>query len=165
MAGTHRLAVARADDHGRAGIAMQSRQAGGVVEMCMGQQQVLQRPQRHPDAADVALDADAPRFSRIAGESVSARQLADIMTRLTGVAYKPFRPGGLGLFSVVIALVRALSPKTDEPFPAWQGMQYMRDMASGRGKLTLLDNARYGKTDWTSVANVMAVTDDVKKSS
>ena len=116
-------------------------------------------------AADVALDADAPRFSRIAGESVSARQLADIMTRLTGVAYKPFRPGGLGLFSVVIALVRALSPKTDEPFPAWQGMQYMRDMASGRGKLTPLDNTRYGKTDWTSVANVMAVTDDVKKSS
>lgn len=109
-------------------------------------------------AADVALDADAPRFSRIAGDSVSARQLAGIMTQLSGVTYKPLRPGGLGLFSLVIALVRALSPKTDEPFPAWQGMQYMRDMASGRGKLTPLDNARYGKADWTSVASVLAPT-------
>ena len=109
-------------------------------------------------AADVALDAQAPRFSRIAGSSLSPRQLAEAMTRLSGQRYKPFRPGGLGLFSVVIALVRALSPKTDEAFPAWQGMQYMRDMLSGRGKLTPLDNARYGKTDWTSAEDVLAPT-------
>ena len=109
-------------------------------------------------AADVALDAEAPRFSRAAGHSVSARQLAEIMTRLTGETYKTFRPGGLGVFSVLIGIVRALSPRTDEPFPAWQGMQYMRDMVSGRGKLTPLDNARYGKTDWTSVSDVLAGT-------
>jgi len=35
-------------------------------------------------------------------------------------------------------------------------MQYMRDMLSGRGKLTPLDNARYGKTDWTSAEDVLA---------
>jgi len=107
-------------------------------------------------AADVALDAEAPRFSRIAGSSVSTRQLAEIMTRLTGQRYTPLRPGGLGLFGVVIALVRALTPKSDDAFPAWQGMQYMRDMLSGRGKLTPLDNARYGKTDWTSAEDVLA---------
>lgn len=108
--------------------------------------------------ADVALDAQAPRFSRIAGSSVSMRQLAEIMTRLSGQRYAPFRPGGLGLFGVLISLVRALSPKTDEAFPAWQGMQYMRDMLSGRGKLSPLDNHRYGKTDWTSAEMVLATT-------
>ena len=108
--------------------------------------------------ADVALDPQAPRFSRIAGSSVSARQLADTMTRLTGNPYTPLRPGGLGLFSILITLVRTFSPKTDEPFPAWQGMQYMRDMFSGRGKLTPLDNTRYGKTDWTSVEDVLAAS-------
>ena len=55
-------------------------------------------------------------------------------------------------------MVRALSPKSDDAFPAWQGMQYMRDMLSGRGKLTPLDNARYGKTDWTSAEAVLATT-------
>jgi uncharacterized protein YbjT (DUF2867 family) len=107
-------------------------------------------------AADVALDPDAPRFSRIAGSSLSARQLADSMTGLTGQRYTPLRPGGLGLFGLVIALVRALTPKSDDAFPAWQGMQYMRDMLSGRGKLSPLDNARYGKTDWTSAEDVLA---------
>ncbi|NGP17018.1 NmrA family NAD(P)-binding protein [Devosia aurantiaca] len=98
-------------------------------------------------AADVALDAQAPRFSRIAGSAVSTRELAAIMTRLTGTPYKPFRPGGLTMFSAVIALVRTLTPRSDDAFPAWQGMQYMRDMLSGRGKLSPLDNNRYGKTD------------------
>lgn len=107
-------------------------------------------------AAAVALDPDAPRFSRIAGSSVSSRQLADIMTKLSGQRFTPLRPGGIGLFGIVIALVRALSPKTEEAFPAWQGMQYMRDMFSGRGKLSPLDNSRYGKTDWTSIEVVLA---------
>lgn len=39
---------------------------------------------------------------------------------------------------------------------AWQGMQYVRDMASGRGKLLPLDDARYGTTDWTRVDTVLA---------
>lgn len=106
--------------------------------------------------ADVALDPAAPRFSRIAGSSASSRQLADVMTRLSGQKYSVLRPGGLGLFSMLINLVRTLSPKTDDAFPAWQGMQYMRDMFSGRGKLSPLDNQRYGKTNWTSVENVLA---------
>ncbi|MET0219429.1 MAG: NmrA family NAD(P)-binding protein, partial [Tardiphaga sp.] len=109
-------------------------------------------------AADLALDPDAPRFSRIAGDVVSARDLAALMTRLSGVSYKLFRAGGIGRLGVIIAVARAVSPKTDAPFPAWQGMQYMRDMSSGRGKLSPLDNARYGKTDWTQAEGVLAPT-------
>lgn len=109
-------------------------------------------------AADVALDSTAPRFSRIAGDVVSARDLAATMTRLSGARYRLLRAGGIGRLSLVIKIARALSPKTDEPFPAWQGMQYMRDMSSGRGKLSPLDNARYGKTDWTRADAVLGPT-------
>lgn len=35
-------------------------------------------------------------------------------------------------------------------FPPLQGMQYMRDMFSGRGKLHPLDNDRYPNLRWTS---------------
>jgi len=108
--------------------------------------------------ADVALDADAPRFLRIAGDVVSPRDLAVLMTRLDGRRWKPFRAGGLGRLSTLIRVARALSPQTDAPFPAWQGMQYVRDMSSGRGKLFPLDNARYGKTDWTRAEAVLAPT-------
>lgn len=115
-------------------------------------------------AAAVALDEDAPRFSRIAGDVVSARDLADVMTRLSGRPYRLLRAGGIGRLGAVIALVRALSPRTDAPFPVWQGMQYMRDMSSGRGKLSPLDNARYGKTDWTRAEVVLAPTIQTSRS-
>ncbi|UUL81425.1 aromatic alcohol reductase [Sphingomonas qomolangmaensis] len=114
------------------------------------------------DVADytavAALDADAPRFLRIAGDVASPRDLAILMTRLEGRAWKPFRAGGLGRLSTLIRIARALSPTTDAPFPAWQGMQYVRDMSSGRGKLSPLDNDRYGKTDWTRAEAVLAPT-------
>lgn len=106
--------------------------------------------------ADVVLDADAPRFLRIAGASMSPRDLAGLMTRLSGRRYRLFRAGGLGLFSVLIKMARTLTPQTDAPFPAWQGMQYLRDMSSGRGKLSPLDNERYGKPAWTPVEDVLA---------
>ncbi|MBA2589881.1 MAG: alpha/beta fold hydrolase [Alphaproteobacteria bacterium] len=77
-------------------------------------------------AADVALDAGAPRFSRIAGDTVSARDLAALMSRLSGKRYKLFRPGGIGLLSILIKVARTLTPGSDAAFPAWQGMQGAR---------------------------------------
>ena len=106
--------------------------------------------------AEAALDATSPRFLRIAGASVSARELAVIMTDLTGERYKLWRAGGLGLLSAVIKLARAVAPSRGEVFPVWQGMQYLRDMASGRGKLEPLDNDRYGTRPWTTARDVLA---------
>ena len=105
--------------------------------------------------ADVALDPAPPRFLRIAGDVVSPRDLATLMTRLDGRRWTPLRAGGLGRLSLLIRVARALTPVTDAPFPAWQGMQYLRDMSSGRGKLSPLDNSRYGKTDWTRAETVL----------
>jgi uncharacterized protein YbjT (DUF2867 family) len=106
--------------------------------------------------ADVALDAAAPRFLRIAGATVSPRQLAALMTELTGQKFGLLRPGGIGLLSALIRIAHTLTPRSDAVFPAWQGMQYLRDMASGRGKLEPLDNDRYGKRPWTSARDVLS---------
>lgn len=108
--------------------------------------------------ADAALDPAAPRHLRISGDQISPRGLAELLTGLGGRHWRLLRAGGIGRLSAIIAIARALTPKTDAPFPAWQGMQYLRDMSTGRGKLHGLDNARYGKADWTSAAAVLAPT-------
>lgn len=102
-----------------------------------------------------ALDEGAPRFLRIAGDVVTARSLAAMMTMLSGRRFGLWRAGGIGRLSALIAIVRTLTPRSDAPFPAWQGMQYLRDMSSGRGKLTALDNDRYGVLPWTSAKDVL----------
>lgn len=108
--------------------------------------------------ADAALDAQTPRFLRIAGNSVSPAQIANILTALTGQHYRTLRPGNIGTLSALIYVVRALTPASEKPFPAWQGMQYLRDMMSGRGKLLNLDNDRYGQRRWASVRDTLART-------
>ena len=105
--------------------------------------------------AAAALDPLTPRFLRIAGDVVTARDLTEIASRVTGARYKLLRAGDLGRFEKVIRLTRTLSPGADEVYPPWQGMQYMRDMFDGRAKLEPLDNARYPELRWTSVGDVL----------
>lgn len=106
--------------------------------------------------ADAALDDEAPRDLRIAGGSVSPRQLAAIATEMSGKAYRPLRAGGLQRLALAIRITRTLAPSPGVVFPPWQGMQYLRDMMSGRGELSPLDNARYGKTDWTDIRTMIS---------
>jgi nucleoside-diphosphate-sugar epimerase len=108
--------------------------------------------------ADAALDHAAPRHLRISGDQISPRGLAELLTGLEGRRWRLLRAGGIGRLSAIIAIARKLTPKTEAPFPAWQGMQYLRDMSTGRGKLHGLDNVRYGKADWTGAAAVLAPT-------
>lgn len=107
-------------------------------------------------AAQAALDPDTPRLLRIAGDVVSARGLATIMTGLTGKKFGLWRAGGIGRLGLLIRIARALDRKRTEVFSAWAGMQYQRDMSSGRGKLQPLDNDRYGVRQWTSARDVLA---------
>lgn len=106
--------------------------------------------------ADVALDDRAPRLLRIAGDAKTPVELAALMTELTGERFKTLRAGGLGRLDLVIRVARTIAPRRDAIFPVWQGMQYVRDMASGRGKLDPLDNDRYGARRWTSARDVLA---------
>nr|WP_305367348.1 NmrA family NAD(P)-binding protein [Xanthomonas campestris] len=108
--------------------------------------------------AAAALDPQSPRDLRIAGNSISPHDIAHLLTELTGERYRMLRPGGLGTMSAIIRVVRALTPTSDDPFPPWQGMQYLRDMMSGRGKLIPLDNDRYGARAWQSARQTLAHT-------
>jgi hypothetical protein len=99
--------------------------------------------------ACVALDTASPRFLRIAGNTLSASDISRTLTELSGARYRPLWAGSLGTLGVMICIAKRLAPQSDDPFPAWQGMQYLRDLFSGRGKLTPLANDRYGSMNWT----------------
>lgn len=101
--------------------------------------------------AAAALDDTTPRILRVAGDTVSARDIARVMSDITGRRYKTLRVGGLGSLGVLIRLVKLVAPQRQAVFPPWQGMQYMRDMFEGRGKLEPLDNDRYPELHWTTV--------------
>ena len=109
-----------------------------------------------PYTAAAAMDSTTPRILRIAGDSVSAREIASIMNDVTRARYRPLWVGTLGVLSAMIGLVKRVAPQPGAPFPPWQGMQYMRDMFSGRGKLSPLDNDRYPDLEWTSVRDHLA---------
>jgi nucleoside-diphosphate-sugar epimerase len=106
--------------------------------------------------AATALDDAAPRVLRIAGDTVTVREIASLMADLTGKPYKPLGVGGISALSVMIRLTRLLAPQRHETFPPWQGMQYMRDMFSGAGKLHPIDSRRYPGLRWTSAREHLA---------
>lgn len=101
--------------------------------------------------AAAALDDSAPRRLRIAGDTLSARELAAVMTELTGRRHRPVRAGSVTALAGLARLARLVAPQPAAVFPAWQGMAYMRDMFSGEARLDPLDNDRYPGIDWTSV--------------
>ncbi|MBC7919857.1 MAG: NmrA family NAD(P)-binding protein [Ferruginibacter sp.] len=101
--------------------------------------------------AEVAMDEDTPRYLRIAGDRLSCNDFVKLLTELTGNKYKIFRPGGIKLLNIIINTTRFFSPSKKELYPAWQGMQYMRDMMEGRIIFQKYDNNRYPTLKWTSV--------------
>jgi len=105
--------------------------------------------------ASAALDPSTPRFLRIAGDQPSARELAAVASEVTGKRFRLFRAGGLGLLGALIKVARTLAPGEKELYPAWQGMQYLRNMFDGRAKLQPLDNDRYPGMRWTTARDVL----------
>jgi hypothetical protein len=75
---------------------------------------------------------------------------------VTGREFRLFRAGGLGMLGAIIALARTVAPAKRDVFPAWQGMQYMRNMFDGRAKLAPLDNDRYPGIRWTTARDVLS---------
>jgi hypothetical protein len=60
------------------------------------------------------------------------------------------------MLGTVIKLARTVAPGEQELYPAWQGMQYMRNMFDGRAKLEPLDNDRYPSIRWTTARDVLS---------
>jgi uncharacterized protein YbjT (DUF2867 family) len=106
--------------------------------------------------ATAALDPSTPRFLRIAGDELSARELAAVASEATGEGFRVFRAGGLGTLNALIKVAHAVAPGKGALYPPWQGMQYMRDMFDGRAKLDPLDNDRYPGRQWTTAREVLS---------
>ena len=106
--------------------------------------------------AAAALDDTAPRILRIAGDSVTVRQIAATMTEVSGERYRPLWVGSLGSLGAMIRIAKLVAPQPNAPFPPWQGMQFIRDQFSGLVRLSPLDNWRYPDLGWTSVHEHLA---------
>ncbi|PSL27211.1 NmrA family NAD(P)-binding protein [Dyadobacter jiangsuensis] len=106
--------------------------------------------------AAAALDSQAPRFLRVAGEIATIRDVQRAASQAYGKEFRLWRIGGLGFLATMIHIMRTIAPARDEVFPPWQGMQYLHDMLSGLPKLEPLDNARYPEIKWTRIREVLA---------
>ena len=106
--------------------------------------------------AHVALDKEAPRRLRIAGDRKSAQQLVAVMDSLNGHPFKLIRAGSIGLLDMLIKMARFFAPGRNELYPAWQGMQYMRDMMEGRVVIDNYDNNRYADMQWTTIKSYLS---------
>jgi hypothetical protein len=111
--------------------------------------------------AAAALDRTTPRFLRIAGDTTTARGLAETASRVTGERFTLLRAGGLRRLEKLVRVTQFFSPGKDDVYPPWQGMQYMHNMFDGRPKLDPLDNRRYSDLHWTSIYDVLLESDAV----
>ena len=107
--------------------------------------------------ASAALDPSTPRFLRIAGDQLSARELAAVVSEVSGERFRPLRVGSLRMLGTLAKVARTVAPGGNELYPAWQGMQYTCDMFGGRAKLGQLDNDRYPSVRWTTVRDVLSL--------
>ena len=105
--------------------------------------------------ASAALDPATPRFLRIAGDQLSARELTAVASEVTGTRFRLLGAGSLATLGALIRVARIAAPGKRQLYPAWQGMQYMRDMFDGRAKLAPLDNDRYPGMRWTTARDVL----------
>ncbi|MEO7551133.1 MAG: NmrA family NAD(P)-binding protein, partial [Croceibacterium sp.] len=71
--------------------------------------------------AEAALDPTTPRILRIAGDSLSAREIATVLTRIERRRYRPQWVGTIALLSTMIAFTKRIAPGEQEVFPPWQG--------------------------------------------
>ncbi len=106
--------------------------------------------------ANVALDTSSPRYLTVSGDQISPREIREVMNDLSGQKYRLLKTGGLGLLSMLIKIAKTIAPAQHELYPAWQGMQYMRNMMDKRATLNSTDNNRYSDMKWTKVKDLLS---------
>lgn len=115
--------------------------------------------------AAVALDDRAPRWLRIAGEQISPRNLADLLSDITGKKFGLLGPISLKTFDRMIRLTKLTTSTSNALYPPWQGMQYLRDMSSGAVAMHTLDNDRYGPAGFRTARDLLGAFLDGKEPS
>lgn len=116
--------------------------------------------------AAAALDPSAPRYLRIAGAQVTAREMAQAASEVFGRKFEPFRLGSEAELAAKIPVVRASDLSSESTvFAPFQGMQYMHNMFTGRAHLEKLDNARYDGIKWTGLKEILGLCEAQTKRS
>jgi uncharacterized protein YbjT (DUF2867 family) len=109
--------------------------------------------------AAAALDPDTPPILCVAGDTVTARQLAVVAGEVDHANYELVRAGDLDDLGALIQRIRSGAPESEsENFPRWQALQYTRDMFDGRGALEPLANDRYPDLSWTTLRMLLAAS-------
>ncbi len=105
--------------------------------------------------AAVALDADSPRFLRIASFQISPNELAAVAGQLNGSPFAVVRLGSRSDLLAHIQRERAAHPEGEEQlYSRWQQSQYIYSMFNVQNDP--LDNDRYPGLTWTSAHDVLA---------
>ncbi|MEZ0538055.1 NmrA family NAD(P)-binding protein [Fibrella arboris] len=113
--------------------------------------------------ANAALDPTTPRYLYIAGDQISPRHLKDVASSVTGKPFRLFWAGSPFVLSGLIKVAKAVAPGEGELYPAWQGMQYMRNMVDKRARLDGLDNDRYPSIRWTTIRDVLTAHEQAEQ--
>jgi nucleoside-diphosphate-sugar epimerase len=106
--------------------------------------------------AAAALDNDCPRMLRVAGDTRSPRELAAIFEDVRKAPVTLEVAGSIEELDAQITRMRAADEAPTNPMPPWQRMQYVRDMATGLGRISPVDNARYPKIKPITVRELLA---------
>jgi len=106
--------------------------------------------------AAAALDETTPKVLRIAGDQISAREMAAAASAATDSTFSLFRLGTIDELGDKIVQARKADPTAESNvYAPFQLMQYTHNMASGRAKLDTVDNSRYPDVTWTRVEDLL----------
>ena len=105
--------------------------------------------------AAAALDAQTPRFLRIASFQITPTELAAVGKEIAQQDFQLVQMGSMEELSASTKAARAANPAGEtEIMPAWQGMQYIYSMLSVQNRS--LDNDRYPDVEWTSAKEALS---------
>ena len=97
--------------------------------------------------AAAALDAQTPRFLRIASFQLTPTELAAVGKEIAQQDFQLVHMGSMEELSASTTAARAANPAGEtEIMPAWQGMQYVYSMLYVQNRS--LDNDRYPDVEW-----------------
>ena len=107
--------------------------------------------------AAAALDIAAPRYLRVASETVSAGQLAELASGLKGTSFELHCAADLSELSQQIKEGQSRAdPNDTDIYPLWQTLQHLRNMFDGSGVFETTDNGRYPQISWTPLSELIS---------
>lgn len=105
--------------------------------------------------AEAAIDANSPRFLRIASFQVSPNDLVQLTGEVMGTEFTLKNMGTVEAFAAYNRQQRAAHPEGEkEIYPKWQSAQYLQSMFTTQHES--IDNDRYRELTWSTAKEVLS---------